>query len=77
MLTGVLFIHDWFAQHLVHKTVLTFAAWAVFGLLLFGRWRWGWRGIRAARFTLAGLVLLLLAFLGSKFVLEVLLGRTT
>lgn len=76
VLTGVLFIHDWFAQHLVHKTVLTLAAWAVFGLLLFGRWRWGWRGIRAARFTLAGLALLLLAFLGSKFVLEVLLGRT-
>ncbi len=76
VLTGVLFIHDWFAQHLVHKTVLTFAAWAIFGLLIFGRWRWGWRGIRAARFTLAGITLLLLGFLGSKFVLEVLLQRT-
>lgn len=75
VLTGVLFIHDWFAQHLVHKTVLTLLAWAVFGVLLFGHWRWGWRGIRAARFTLAGITLLLLGFLGSKFVLEVLLQR--
>src|SRR5688572_16525729 len=55
VLTGVLFIHDWFAQHLVHKTVLTLAAWVVFGTLLFGHRRWGWRGIRAARFTLAGI----------------------
>ncbi|HVF33967.1 MAG TPA: cytochrome c biogenesis protein CcsA [Candidatus Saccharimonadia bacterium] len=76
VLTGVLFIHDWFAQHLVHKTVLTLAAWLIFGVLLFGHRRWGWRGIRAARFTLAGITLLLLGFLGSKFVLEVLLQRT-
>jgi ABC-type uncharacterized transport system permease subunit len=76
VLTGLLFIHDWFAQHLVHKTVLTLAAWVIFGALLYGRWRWGWRGIRAARFTLAGIVLLLLGFLGSKFVLELVLHRT-
>ena len=75
VLTGMLFIHDWFAQHLVHKTVLTLAAWLIFGALLFGHRRWGWRGIRAARFTLAGITLLLLGFLGS-FVLEVLLHRT-
>ena len=75
VLTGALFIHDWFAQHLVHKTVFTLAAWLVFGFLLFGRWRWGWRGRRAARLTVAGIVLLVVGFFGSKFVLEVLLGR--
>ena len=44
LLSGGLFIHDWFAQHLVHKTVLTLAAWLCFGLLLLGHWRFGWRG---------------------------------
>jgi ABC-type uncharacterized transport system permease subunit len=76
LLSGVLFVDDLFAQHLVHKTVLSIAAWIVFGILLFGRWRWGWRGRRAVRLTLAGMAILLLAFFGSKFVLEVILHRT-
>ena len=76
LLSGVLFVDNLFAQHLVHKTVLSIAAWIVFGILLFGRWRWGWRGRRAVRLTLAGMVILLLAFFGSKFVLEVILHRT-
>jgi len=76
LLSGVLFVDNLFAQHLVHKTVLSIAAWIVFGALLFGRWRWGWRGRRAVRMTLAGMVILLLAFFGSKFVLEVILHRT-
>jgi ABC-type uncharacterized transport system permease subunit len=75
VLSGTLFIHDWFAQHVVHKTVLTLAAWVVFGTLLFGRWRWGWRGRRAVRLTLAGMLLLLLAYFGSLFVREIVLGR--
>ena len=59
----------------MHKTVLSFAAWLVFGALLFGRWRYGWRGRRAVRLTLIGMVVLLLAFFGSKFVLEIVLQR--
>jgi len=75
LLTGVLFVEDLFAQHLVHKTVLSIAAWLVFGVLLLGRWRWGWRGRRAVNFTLAGMLLLVLGFVGSKFVLELVLQR--
>lgn len=75
VLSGALFIDDWMAQHLVHKTVLTLLAWVVFGLLVFGRWRFGWRGRTAVRWTLAGMAVLLLAFFGSKFVLEILLQR--
>jgi ABC-type uncharacterized transport system permease subunit len=75
ILTGALFIEDWFAQHLIHKTVLTFTAWLTFGALLLGRWRYGWRGLKAVRWTLAGMALLLLAFFGSKFVLEWVLRR--
>lgn len=76
LLTGVLFIEDLLAQHLAHKTVFSIASWLVFGALLYGRWRWGWRGQRAARLTLAGMALLLLGFLGSKFVLDIVLGRS-
>ena len=75
LLSGILFVDNLFAQHLVHKTVLSIAAWIVFGALLFGRWRYGWRGHRAIRMTLIGMVLLLLAYFGSRFVLEVLLQR--
>jgi ABC-type uncharacterized transport system permease subunit len=76
LVTGVLFVDNLFAQALVHKTVLSIAAWVVFGTLLFGRWHYGWRGRRAATLTLSGMGLLLLAFVGSKFVLEFLLQRT-
>ncbi len=76
LLSGVLFVDNLFAQHLVHKTVLSIASWFVFGCLLFGRWRWGWRGRRAVHLTLTGMTILLLAFFGTKFVLELLLQRT-
>ena len=74
LLTGALFVADMFAQHLVHKTVLSVLSWLVFGCLLVGRWRYGWRGRVAARWTLAAMALLVLAFFGSKFVLELVLG---
>lgn len=76
LLSGVLFVENLFAQHLVHKTVLSIVAWIVFGTLLLGRWRFGWRGRRAVRLLLSGMGVLLLAFFGSKFVLELLLART-
>ena len=63
------------AQHLVHKTVLSVLSWLLFGGLLLGRWRYGWRGIRAVHWTLAAMALLLLAFFGSKFVLEMVLAK--
>lgn len=75
LLTGVLFVHDFFAQHLIHKSVLSVLSWLVFGALLFGRWRYGWRGPAAVRWTLAAMALLVLAFFGSKFVLELVLQR--
>jgi ABC-type uncharacterized transport system permease subunit len=75
LLTGVLFVDDLFAQDLGHKTVLSILSWIVLGVLLFGRWRWGWRGPRAAKLTLVAMALLLLAFFGSKFVYELVLHR--
>lgn len=75
LLTGFLFLDDIFAQHLVHKTVLSITAWLVFGVLLWGRWRHGWRGRTAMRWTLSGFAALVLAYFGSKLVLELILQR--
>lgn len=75
LLSGILFLEDIFAQHLVHKTVLSLIAWFVFATLLWGRRRFGWRGRTAIRWTLGGFATLMLAFFGSKLVLELLLQR--
>jgi ABC-type uncharacterized transport system permease subunit len=75
LVTGALFLKDIFAQHLVHKTTLSIMAWVVFGILLWGRWRFGWRGRTALHWTLGGFVFLMLAYFGSKFVLELILHR--
>ncbi|MFD0737828.1 inner membrane protein YpjD [Lysobacter koreensis] len=75
LLTGVLFVENLLAQHLVHKTALSVLSWLAFGALLLGRWRYGWRGATAVRWTLTAMALLVLAFFGSKFVLELVLDR--
>ncbi|EIL92279.1 ABC transporter permease [Rhodanobacter fulvus Jip2] len=75
LLSGALFIENIRAQHLVHTTVLSVFAWLVFGTLLLGRWRQGWRGTRAVNLTLIGMTVLALAFFGSKAVLELILHR--
>ena len=72
--SGLLFLENMFAQHLVHKTILSIIAWLVFLILLIGHWKLGWRGRTATRWTLSGFVSLMLAYFGSKFVLEVLLA---
>lgn len=75
ILMGLLFVTDLFRQHLAHKAILAIAAWLIFATLLVGRWRFGWRGRKAARYTLAGFGVLAVAYFGSKFVLEIVLGR--
>jgi ABC-type uncharacterized transport system permease subunit len=55
--------------------VLSLIAWMIFGVLLIGRVRFGWRGSSAVRWTLSGFGVLALAYFGSKFVLEDVLGR--
>ncbi len=73
--SGFIFIQDLFAQHLAHKTLLSILAWIIFTGLIFGRIRYGWRGKTAIKWTLIGFGLLLLAYFGSKFVLELILHR--
>ncbi|MEY2151591.1 MULTISPECIES: cytochrome C assembly family protein [Rhodanobacter] len=76
LLTGALFVQNIRSQHLAHTIVLSVVAWLIFGALLWGRWRHGWRGTRAVNLTLIGMAVLALAFFGSKFVLEVILQRS-
>jgi len=75
--SGILFTEQLFGKALVfnHKSVFSVLGWVTFGALLIGRWRYGWRGRVALRWIITGTVFVFLAYLGSKFVLEVLLGR--
>ncbi len=74
---GIAYSESFFgrAMRFDHKTVFVSLSWLTFGSLLAGRWLYGWRGKTALRWTLTGFVMLMLAYPGSRFVLEVLLGR--
>lgn len=77
VVSGVLFSEHLFGRALrfEHKTVFALASWLVFGGLLAGRYVFGWRGRVALRWTLAGFVMLVFAYVGSRFVIEVVLQR--
>jgi len=76
--TGIVFSEELFGQAMRfnHKTVFGILSWLIFAALLGGRQLYGWRGRIAVRWTLTGFLMLVLAYIGSKFVLEVILGRT-
>lgn len=59
-----------------HKTIFACLSWLIFGALLLGRKLRGWRGKKATAWTIAGFIMLLLAYVGSRFVLEIILNRT-
>ena len=75
--SGLMFSEAIFGKALTfdHKTLFGFASWGIFAALLLGRRIYGWRGRIALRWTLTGFLLLFLAYIGSRFVSEVLLGR--
>jgi ABC-type uncharacterized transport system permease subunit len=73
LITGFVFVDDFIDQHVVHKTVLSVIAWLVFAGLLWGRMQYGWRSQTAVKWTLSGFGFLLLAYVGSKLVLEFLI----
>lgn len=75
--SGVVFSEQIFgkAWQFNHKVLFGFISWGVFAVLLWGHHFYGWRGRVAVRWTISGFIFLLLAYLGSKFVLEVLLQR--
>ncbi len=77
LVSGVFFTREIFGKPLVfnHHTVLSLVSWLVFAILLVGRWRLGWRGRLAARWTIGGFAFLLLAYLGTKFIVEFIIPK--
>ncbi|WP_343595443.1 cytochrome c biogenesis protein CcsA [Acinetobacter sp.] len=75
LIFGFFMVENFLQQHLAHKTVFSIISWFIYGALLIGHFKFGWRGQKAIRFTLIGFFLLALGFIGSKFVLEMILGR--
>jgi ABC-type uncharacterized transport system permease subunit len=75
--TGMLFSETLFGRafRFDHKTLFAVLSWLTFAVLLAGRHFYGWRGRTALRWTLSGFALLMLAYVGSRFVMEVILGR--
>ena len=76
VLSSAAFVDDLFAQHLVHKTALSILALLLFGALIAARWIAGWRGKKAIYLYLGGFAVLCLAYFGSRFILEEILGRS-
>lgn len=75
IITGVVFIDDIYAQHLIHKTVFSSLSWLLYAILLAGRHALGWRGKNALRWVMVAFAMLLMAYFGTKFVLEFLLSK--
>jgi len=77
LLSGVVFSEQLFGKpwQINHKFVFGVISWGVFAALLAGHHVYGWRGRKAVHWTMSGYVFLLLAYLGTKFVMEVLLHR--
>lgn len=73
--TGLLFFENFFAQHLAHKTFFSIIAWLIFCVLIWGHSKLGWRGTTAIKSTLIGFTFLMLAFFGTKLVLELVLNK--
>lgn len=64
--TGLFFIRDWFVAENRHKAILSFIAWLVYIVILWGHYRQGWRGRRVVWLSVLGVLLLTLAYFGSR-----------
>ena len=73
LLSGLFFIDDFFSGNLLYKSLLSILSWLIFGILLVGRYRYGWRGNFAAILTLTAFITLAIGYFGSRFVIEIIL----
>lgn len=74
LISGFMFLDNMFAKEQAHKTVLSIMAWLIYGVILFGHAKFGWRGKPVITATIVGSILLTLSYFGSRFVREVLLS---
>lgn len=70
LITGGFFIEDMFAQHLMHKTFFAILSWIVYAIFIWGHFKCGWRGQKAAKYTLWAYILLLLSYIGTQVILK-------
>lgn len=77
LISGFYYLDNLFGTNVAHKTILSIISWFIFTALLLGRLKYGWRGKIAVRWTLAGFLVLALAFFGSKFIQEFILKKET
>lgn len=75
LLSGFYFLDNLFGSSVAHKTILSILSWVIFSALLLGRWKYGWRGKTAVRWTISGFAVLALAFFGSKFIQEFVIDK--
>ncbi|PCS23697.1 cytochrome C assembly family protein [Candidatus Enterovibrio escicola] len=73
LMTGFVFVNDMIAQGKLHKAVLSAIAWIIYGVLLWGHYRLGWRGRPVIWFSIIGAFFLTLAYFDSQFVREVII----
>lgn len=71
LISGAFFVENLFEQHLIHKTFFAILAWLVYGVFLFGHAKYGWRGQTAARYTIWAYFLLILSYIGTTIILEI------
>ncbi len=77
LISGFYYLENLFDSNVAHKTILSIISWVIFTALLLGRWKYGWRGKTAVRWTLSGFIVLALAFFGSKFIQEYIIHKET
>lgn len=68
LITGIIYLYNVFAAEHVHKAVFSFIAWIVYNFLLLGHWRLHWRGNRVLIYSISGMILLTIAYFGSRVV---------
>lgn len=67
LVSGMIYLHNFFAPEQVHKAVFSFLAWLVYAIQLLGQWKLHWRGKRVLIYSLSGMMLLVLGYFGSRF----------
>lgn len=68
LVTGMIYLHNFFAPEQIHKAIFSFIAWLVYNFLLLGQWKLHWRGNRVLIYSISGMILLTIAYFGSRVV---------
>ncbi len=68
LVTGMIYLHNFFAPEHIHKAIFSFIAWIVYNILLLGQWKLRWRGNRVLIYSISGMMLLTIAYFGSRAV---------